>query len=336
MDSLTHIAIGACIGEAFFEKGFGKKAMLWGALAQSIPDIDFVSHLWLSDAEALLAHRGFTHSFLFAAFAVPLFALTADKFHASQNIGLKKWSVFFLIQLLLHLLLDSMNNYGIGWLEPFSHQRFAFNLIYVVDPFFSVFSWVACIALFFLHSHSHKRIFWWKLGVYTFSFYVLMSAYNKSLINNIVQSSMQEQHIKPKRYFTSPAPLQNFLWYIVLETNDGYYISYKSLFEKDPGVHYQFYKSQHQYAHLVDNHEEFQRLIRFADHYYILDSSQGNLVFNDLRFGQQNGWETSDGPFVFRFILNHPSDNSLLIQRGRIEGWNLNTLNRFIRRVLHH
>ncbi|HNK30625.1 MAG TPA: hypothetical protein PKG65_16950 [Ferruginibacter sp.] len=48
MDSLTHIALGACVGEAFFERGFGKKAMIWGALAQSIPDIDFVAGLWTS------------------------------------------------------------------------------------------------------------------------------------------------------------------------------------------------------------------------------------------------------------------------------------------------
>ena len=53
MDSLTHIALGACIGEAFFERGFGKKAMIWGALAQSIPDIDFVASLWLGPAENL-------------------------------------------------------------------------------------------------------------------------------------------------------------------------------------------------------------------------------------------------------------------------------------------
>ena len=65
MDSFTHIALGACVGEAFFEKGFGKKAMFWGALAQSIPDIDFIANLWMDVPSALLAHRGFTHSIFF-------------------------------------------------------------------------------------------------------------------------------------------------------------------------------------------------------------------------------------------------------------------------------
>ena len=42
MVSITHIALGACMGEAFSGKQLGKKATLWGAIAQSIPDIDFI------------------------------------------------------------------------------------------------------------------------------------------------------------------------------------------------------------------------------------------------------------------------------------------------------
>jgi len=37
MDSLTHITLGACLGEAFAGKKIGKKAMLWGILAVSTP-----------------------------------------------------------------------------------------------------------------------------------------------------------------------------------------------------------------------------------------------------------------------------------------------------------
>ena len=45
MDSITHIALGACMGEAFLDRKLGKKAMLWGALAQSIPDITSIERL---------------------------------------------------------------------------------------------------------------------------------------------------------------------------------------------------------------------------------------------------------------------------------------------------
>ena len=64
MDSLTHIVLGACIGEAVAGKKLGKKAMLLGAIAQSVPDIDFVTTFWLSDSKDIVAHRGITiHTF---------------------------------------------------------------------------------------------------------------------------------------------------------------------------------------------------------------------------------------------------------------------------------
>ena len=75
MDSITHIALGACMGEAFAGKQLGRKAMLWGALAQSIPDIDFLASFWMDTASNLLAHRGFTHSFLFCLISGLILAL---------------------------------------------------------------------------------------------------------------------------------------------------------------------------------------------------------------------------------------------------------------------
>ncbi|SRR6266498_564135 len=48
MDTITHIAIGACVGEVFLGKKLGKRALLLGAIANSIPDIDFVASVWMS------------------------------------------------------------------------------------------------------------------------------------------------------------------------------------------------------------------------------------------------------------------------------------------------
>ena len=75
MDTVTHIVLGACVGDAVLGQKVGKKALIAGAIAQSIPDIDFISALWLSPAEQLLAHRGITHSFLFIVVSAPVFAV---------------------------------------------------------------------------------------------------------------------------------------------------------------------------------------------------------------------------------------------------------------------
>jgi len=79
MDSITHIALGACLGEAALSKQAGKKALILGAIAQSLPDIDVAASLWLHPTENLLVHRGFTHSLLFGAVAAVMLSFIVRK-----------------------------------------------------------------------------------------------------------------------------------------------------------------------------------------------------------------------------------------------------------------
>lgn len=73
MDSLTHIVLGAAVGELMAGKKLGKRSWLAGAFFQTVPDFDFIAGIWCTPAEDLLAHRGFTHSFLFIILMAPLF-----------------------------------------------------------------------------------------------------------------------------------------------------------------------------------------------------------------------------------------------------------------------
>ena len=153
------------MGEAFAGRTVGKKAMLWGVLAQSIPDIDFIAATWLNTSNNLLAHRGFTHSILFALLITLLLATLAERWHRPHNISLTRWIFFFGTVILTHIFLDAFNNYGVGWFEPFSHYRISFNIIYVADPFFSVAPGIALVMLLLLKQQNKKRKFWWQFGL---------------------------------------------------------------------------------------------------------------------------------------------------------------------------
>jgi len=333
MDSLTHIALGACIGEAFFEKGFGKKAMFWGALAQSIPDIDFISSSWLNTSEALLAHRGFTHSILFALLIIPIFALTAERIHRPHNIAFRTWILFFATEVFVHLFIDGFNNYGVGWLEPFSHARYSFNTIYVADPFFSVWPGIAFFMRIILNKYSPQRRFWWKLGVIIPFIYLGYCSINKLKINHDVKEIFTTQHIPHERYFTTPAPLQNWLWYVVAGNDSGYYVGFRSLFDGKKHINFQYFPRNDSLLKPVADNEYLQKLIRFSQQFYTIENYHDTLVFNDLRFGQIIGWENPKEKFVFHYYLQHPKDNTLVIQRGRFAKWDWQTVKGLWRRI---
>ena len=66
MDSISQAVLGAAIGEVVLGKKLGNKAMFWGALGGTIPDLDVITSPLLSEIDALVFHRGFSHSIFFA------------------------------------------------------------------------------------------------------------------------------------------------------------------------------------------------------------------------------------------------------------------------------
>jgi inner membrane protein len=333
LDSITHIALGACIGEAILGRQLGKRAMLLGAIAQSVPDVDFLAAFWLNTAENLLAHRGFTHSVLFAVLITPLLSLLAERWHKPHNISTSRWMVFFAAGIFLHIFIDAFNVYGVGWLEPFSHHRFAFNTLFVAEPLFSIWSGIAFIALLVLTQKSNKRNRWAALGIIAPLLYLLVSIFNKLSIDTSVRTIAKKQHIHYTTAFTTPTPLNNFLWYIVLQNDSGYNIGYRSVFDKRDSIDFTFFPTNKSLLQPVADHEDLQRLVRFSQGYYTVEKWQDTLVFNDLRFGQITGWQDPQATFVFHYYLSHPNDNKLVVQRGRFARWNKAAMLALLKRI---
>jgi inner membrane protein len=321
------------MGEAFAGSKVGKKAMLRGALAQSIPDIDFVAASWLDTSENLLAHRGFTHSILFGIAAALLMAFFAEKWHRPHNISFARWLAFFTAVVLTHIFLDAFNNYGVGWFEPFSHYRISFNVLYVADPFFSVAPGIALVILLALRSFSKKRKFWWRAGLGFCFLYLGYCMVNKIIINNDVKQLLHKQGIKYSSYFTTPAPLQSWLWFVAARTGSGYYVGYRSVFDKSKTLSLQYFPRNNGLLNNIKNEKEVQELVRFSQGYYTVEKRADTLVFNDLRFGQVVGWQNPKEEFAFHYYLQPSIDNTLVVQRGRFAKWNPQSFDTFWKRI---
>lgn len=334
MDSLTHIVLGACIGEVIAGKKLGKKAMFWGILTQSLPDIDFIAAFWMGPAEELLAHRGFTHSFLFIAIIAPLLALAADRWHRPHNYTWRKWTLFFTLEMLVHVLLDACNAYGTGWLEPFSHYRVSFHLLFVADPLFSVWPFIGFVVLLFARTTYSARLKWAIASLSLCLAYIAVSVVNKTVVDREVKAIARQEGLPWKRYISTPTPLNNMLWFVVLEDERGYHIGHRSVFDRGNDTALLHYRLRHEeYLEPLKDVEELHRLIRFSQGYYLIDRYDSTLVFNDLRFGQRIGWQHPDAQFVFHYYLQKPEENLLVIQRGRFRDWDREAVRSLFRRI---
>ena len=89
MDSLTQIVLGAAVGEIALGRKIGNRALIWGAIGGTIPDLDVFANPFLDDIQALAFHRGISHSILFSVVAPLLFGgliykLYETKFHKTK------------------------------------------------------------------------------------------------------------------------------------------------------------------------------------------------------------------------------------------------------------
>lgn len=102
MDSLTQITLGAAVGEVVLGRKAGHRAMLWGAVGGTIPDLDVFANMVTDDMSALAFHRAITHSFAFAFIAPLLLGWLVHRLYDERKTF---WADFLKVWLLLILLI---------------------------------------------------------------------------------------------------------------------------------------------------------------------------------------------------------------------------------------
>ena len=87
MDSLSQIVLGAAVGEVVLGRRIGNRAMIWGAVAGTLPDMDVLGKYVLSELDNLGFHRGISHSLLFAVLGALVFGWLTDRLYRSPHHG---------------------------------------------------------------------------------------------------------------------------------------------------------------------------------------------------------------------------------------------------------
>lgn len=73
------------MGEAVLGRKVGNRAMLWGGICGTLPDLDVLSGAVSDPMSALAYHRAFTHSLPFALLAAPLVGLAIHRLYGGRE-----------------------------------------------------------------------------------------------------------------------------------------------------------------------------------------------------------------------------------------------------------
>ncbi len=290
MDSLTQIVLGAACGEAVLGKKIGNKALLFGAIGGTIPDMDVIigSILHKNEIDAMLFHRGFMHSIVFSVLAAFLFGWLVHKLYDTKRrkgtTTLKDWILLFFWSLFTHPILDCFTPYGTQLFAPFSNYRVAFNNIAVADLLYTVPFLICMLILMGYRRHHSGRRVWLKIGFGLSSLYMLFTVINKLHIDHVFEASLASTNVDYVRYSVQPSILNNILWYGIAETETDYRIGFYSLLDKaDTFSEWQTIPKIR--AITKEQYPDLDRLAWFSkDFYNIHQLEDGDFMYKDLRY----------------------------------------------------
>jgi inner membrane protein len=129
--------VGAVMGRMGLKR-LSPRAMPAMIIAANLPDIDSFVAAGVG-CDPLAAHRGFTHG-IGGLVTMPFLAVAIiwalEKLLPGKEGPLKLPGLLLacFLAVLSHPLLDLMNTYGTRLLEPFSHQWFYADTLFIVDP----------------------------------------------------------------------------------------------------------------------------------------------------------------------------------------------------------
>lgn len=297
MDSITQIVLGAAVGEVVLGKKIGRKAALYGAFLGTLPDLDV---LWVKNAvDSFTEHRSFSHSIFVLLLVSPMFAWLLKRWHPIDRSAIDQHKnqisfgyFFFSVYAILvtHPLLDWFTVYGTQLLWPLNKFPFSLGSVFIIDPFYTV-PFLLCLLMTIISRKRFPVIF----GVVLSSSYLLWSLVAQAVQIERFEEGLQQQGIKVNQTMTLPMPLNTLLWKNIAMTDEGYWVSIRSVFDsRDTPLQSQFFKSDKAKLEPIINVEDVQKLTFFTKGFYQVAEQNKQLWLSDLRMG-------GFGDFVFNF-----------------------------------
>lgn len=306
MDSLTQIILGVAIAHVGLRgKENWKKTLALGAVLGTLPDLDVYFSKILQDSLAEIElHRGFSHSILF--FILLSCVITPFIKKSFKEVSTVRLLITVFSILLTHSLLDVFTTWGTQILWPLE-TKFAFKSIFVVDITYTIPLLMGVVL-----GLKNKRITFTYAGLFISSLYLVWGLIAQNIIKNRVENQFTNQFSNEILHLTAKPTFSNsFLWNVIVQTNDGFYLSDSMLFESEE-IKFQFFPQNKQFIDGYYSDVNLKRLIKISENQYVISQNEKGFVFNDLRFGLLKN-EGNEVQFAFSYQLI-PSNEGFVVQ----------------------
>lgn len=284
MDSLTQIALGVAVAEVCAGKKLQNRTFLYGAVLGTIPDLDVIVGKFMSPVDSVLIHRGLSHSVLFFLVLSPILGKLITIIEKNK-IGFRQAAIMVFWCLFTHVILDAFTTWGTQVLWPLPY-RFALKTIFVIDPIYTIPLLIALIWVWKTNHHDLRRKYVLR-GLIISSGYLLVSAGIKLYALTQFQRALAEQNITFQEIIVKPSAFNTILWNANVNTQDAYLLGDFSLFDTQP-ISFRKYPKNQSLEQEVAEVEDFQKLKKISEGWYLLTEKDGTIYFNDLRFGLLN------------------------------------------------
>ncbi|MTG97814.1 MULTISPECIES: metal-dependent hydrolase [Myroides] len=316
MDSLTQIVLGGAIGNAVAGKKLKNRAVLYGAIAGTIPDLDVVVG-WMTDPlTALEIHRGVSHSILFAIFASFLLGFVVYKIEKKNGLTYEEGYWLFFWGLFTHSILDVFTSWGTRVLWPFDYM-FAFKSIFVIDPLYTLPFIYFLIRSMREKNNLRKRMRFNNLGLIVSSSYLALTLLLKALAFYKFTDALDRVNVSYSALSVKPTAMNVVLWNGIVETKDSFLIGEYSFFDTSE-IKFQTFPKNHEYQEHLENHVLLKRLIKVSEGQYTFTEDNDKIFFNDLRFGLLKNDE-EDIQFAFSYDFYVDDDGQLSVREVKKE-----------------
>lgn len=312
MDSLTQAVLGASVQGAVLGRFQGRRALVYGALLGTLPDMDVL--IDFGDAVAdMTYHRGFSHSiFVLGTLAVALTWLTRRLFPNPAYSSRRLLACIALV-LLTHVTLDAFTTYGTQLFWPLATPPVAISSIFIIDPLYTV-PLLAAVLAGLIGGLGRKGLRWQYGALAVSTVYLLSTLAGKYMAETRLNQALAQAGIEPSHTFSSPTPFNTLLWRVVAVDGDRYYEGLVSWLDRSAPQLEGFPRNASSGRLALRDSPQLDRLRWFTGDLLRYDLIDGNWVVTDLRLGMT-------GYHPFRFALARETESGDTKMVTNAEPW---------------